>query len=343
MGHKSFIFVAVALLALIAGAAGVYAYDDSNSDRIAAGATVAGVPVGGMTSAEARAEVQEQVAAPLNRPIVIQRGEKRFSLSAEDAQVKADVGGMVAEALNASRDGNVVTRAWRDVTGGEADVRVAPRLSYSKKAVRGLVERVAKGVNRPARDATLDFPALTQVSSQNGLEVKQGKLERNIRAAITSSAERSIAIPTKTTRAKVTKADLVKKYPTLLVVDRSTFRVRFYKNLKLQKEYPVAVGAPGYETPTGLYSVQNKAVDPTWSVPDSDWAGALAGSEVAGGSAENPLKARWMGIYAGTGFHGTDDVSSLGSAASHGCVRMSVPDVIELYEQVPVATPVYIA
>ena len=49
-----------------------------------------------------------------------------------------------------------------------------------------------------------------------------------------------------------------------------------------------------------------------------------------------------MGIYDGAGIHGTDDVGSLGRAASHGCVRMAVPDVIELYDQVDVGTPIYI-
>ena len=58
---------------------------------------------------------------------------------------------------------------------------------------------------------------------------------------------------------------------------------------------------------------------------------------------DNPLKARWMGIYNGAGFHGTSDDGSLGSAASHGCVRMAVPDVIDLYDRVDVGTPVYIA
>ena len=49
-----------------------------------------------------------------------------------------------------------------------------------------------------------------------------------------------------------------------------------------------------------------------------------------------------MGIFDGAGIHGTDEPSSLGSAASHGCVRMAIPDVIELYDQVSVGTPVYI-
>ena len=64
---------------------------------------------------------------------------------------------------------------------------------------------------------------------------------------------------------------------------------------------------------------------------------------VPGGIPENPLKARWLGIFAGAGIHGTDELGSLGTAASHGCVRMAIPDVIELYDQVAVRTPVYIA
>ena len=80
-----------------------------------------------------------------------------------------------------------------------------------------------------------------------------------------------------------------------------------------------------------------------WSVPNKPWAGALAGKVIPGGTPDNPLKARWMGIYNGAGIHGTDQVGSLGSAASHGCVRMAIPDVIELYDQVEVASPVYIA
>ena len=49
-----------------------------------------------------------------------------------------------------------------------------------------------------------------------------------------------------------------------------------------------------------------------------------------------------MGIYNGAGIHGTTDIASLGSAASHGCVRMSIPDVIDLYDRVDVGTPIYI-
>ena len=50
-----------------------------------------------------------------------------------------------------------------------------------------------------------------------------------------------------------------------------------------------------------------------------------------------------MGIYDGAGIHGTDAIGSLGTAASHGCIRMAIPDVVDLYDEVPVAAPVYIA
>ncbi|MGI8659747.1 MAG: L,D-transpeptidase family protein [Thermoleophilaceae bacterium] len=341
MRQKSFIFIAALLVLLLAGAGGVYAYDRSNQDTIAAGVTVAGVDVGGLTSEQARAKVRRQVAAPLQRPVVVQRAGKRFRLSPEDANVRADVGGMVAEALEASREGNLVTRTYRDATGAEENEQVRVRVSYSEQAADALVKRVSQRVARPARDAELEFPSLERVSEQDGIEVRRAALARRVETALTSE-DRSAEVPVKVVKAKVTKADLVEKYPTVLVLDRASFTLRHYENLELQKEYTVAIGAVGFDTPVGTYNIENKAIDPAWSVPNSDWAGSLAGTVVPGGVAENPLKARWMGIYDGAGIHGTDEVSTLGSAASHGCVRMSVPDVTELYDQVEVSTPIYI-
>jgi len=141
---------------------------------------------------------------------------------------------------------------------------------------------------------------------------------------------------------KVTTANLAGKYPAVVTVDRGNFTLRLFKNLKLAKTYKIAVGQVGLETPAGVYHVQNKAINPAWHVPNSDWAGDLAGKVIPGGVPENPLKARWLGIFDGAGIHGTADIGSLGSAASHGCIRMAVPDVEELYDQVPVQAPVYI-
>ena len=141
---------------------------------------------------------------------------------------------------------------------------------------------------------------------------------------------------------KVTTAELGRKYPTLITVNRGGFKLTLFKNLEPVKTYPIAVGAIGLETPAGLYTIQDKQVNPTWNVPDSEWAGDLAGKSIPPGP-DNPLKARWRGIYAGAGIHGTSDIGSLGSAASHGCVRMAVSDVVDLFDRVAVGTPVYIA
>jgi lipoprotein-anchoring transpeptidase ErfK/SrfK len=343
MKQRSFILVAACLLILLGGAVAVYAYDAARDDQIANGVTVAGVDVGGMTSDEARALLQRRVARPLERPIRVTYKGNRFNLSAADAEVQADVDGMVDAALRASRDGNIISRVARDITGGEEDAAISASVSYSDQAVNGLVARVRKGLDRQAQDATLNFPSLTKVKEKPGLKTQAGVLVRRVEGALTSPVDRTVRAPVKVTQPKVTRAELADKYPVLLVADRNNFQLHLYKDLKLVKSYTVAVGAIGFDTPAGMYSIQNKAVNPAWSVPNSDWAGSLAGTVVPGGVPENPLKARWLGIYDGAGIHGTDQTYSLGTAASHGCIRMSIPDVIEVYDQVPVGAPIYIA
>ena len=166
-------------------------------------------------------------------------------------------------------------------------------------------------------------------------------LRNDVVKALEDPAQRTVKADVEKVKPEVTTSEVADKYPTYLVVDRSNFTLSLYDHLKLEKQYTVAIGAVGFDTPTGLYHIQDKQVDPVWNVPDSDWAGSLAGQTIPPGP-ENPLKARWMGIYDGAGIHGTSDTASLGSAASHGCVRMSVPDVIDLYDRVDVGTPIYI-
>jgi lipoprotein-anchoring transpeptidase ErfK/SrfK len=344
MRNKWFILLAVLLLVLVGGAVAAYAYDSSREDLIADGVTVAGVDVGGMHADEARRAVARSLEEPLGQPIRVARAGERFRLSAEDAGVRADVAGMIDDALDESRDGNIITRVARDLSGGEENVHVPARVSYDEEAVARLVARVEKGLNRPARDAEVEFPSLERIESKRGRKVKAALLERRIGQALADlDAERRIRAPAKVLQPKVTTAELVDKYPIVIVADRSNFQLHLYERLELTRSYTVAVGALGFDTPAGLYHIQNKAVNPAWSVPNSDWAGSLAGTVVPGGVPENPLKARWLGIYDGAGIHGTDVTSSLGTAASHGCIRMSIPEVIELYDKVPVGAPIYIA
>ena len=253
---------------------------------------------------------------------------------------------MVAQAIEASRGGTIFSRTFRGLTGGSVNREIPLAVSYSHQAVRKLDARIRSAVNRPPRDATVRPGAsgLQAVPAQTGRTVESSKLGGRIEAALVAAAgSRAVTVPTREVRPAVTTAQLASRYPAYIVVDRNSFRLRFYNHLKLERTYEIAVGMEGLETPAGLHHIEWEQVDPPWYVPKKAWAGSLAGTVVPPGPAD-PLKARFMSFEGGAGIHGIDpsEYSSIGHDASHGCVRMRIPDVIALYAKSPVGTPVYI-
>jgi lipoprotein-anchoring transpeptidase ErfK/SrfK len=343
---RSFVLVALSIALLIALAGGMLAYDSSRRDVIAAGIKVGGVDIGGLSAAQARAKLRATYLPRLRRPVLARFGRTTFRLTARESRLRIDVDASVAEALSQTRSANIFTRTWRSLTGGRIDTQLDPHLSYSPSAVTALVKRVAARLSRPARDASISYSgaAIGTVSASSGLAIDAPRLTASLQRVLSDpvSASHVVRIVARRTAPKVTTEQLAARYPTIITVDRSGFSLRLWKNLRLVKRYTIAVGQVGLETPAGLYHVQDKEVDPSWHVPNSSWAGALAGQTIPPGP-QDPLKARWMGIFNGAGIHGTEALSSLGSAASHGCIRMAIPDVIELYDQTQVGTPVYIA
>jgi hypothetical protein len=341
MKQRSFIIVAACVGVLIVGAAATYAYDSSRDDQIANGVTIAGVDVGGLHTDKARAVVERHVARGLKRPLTVHFRHKRFVLHPRRIGLREDVDAMVAEALHASRDGNIFGRVTRDVTGGDENAHIGAVLTYSRAGLDRYIRRIRAGLDRPPRDAHVEFPEVKRVRERDGIKVEVGVLRPEVERALRSPRRRSLEAPTKITHPKVHLADLRKKWPHLLVVHRDAFKISFFKHLKLVKEYPIAVGQQGLETPAGLYHIETKQVNPSWHVPDSPWAGSLAGRVIPPGP-DDPLKARWMGFVDGAGIHGTDQPGSIGTAGSHGCIRMLIPDVIELYDRVPLNSPIYV-
>jgi len=332
---------AVLLIAVV----GAWAFDHGKRDTIAAGVRVGGVDVGGMSAEAARATLRERLLDRLRQPVVATYRGRRVVLSARRAGVAVNVEQAVDDAVARSRAGSFVSRVAREVTGGSVDADVQPRVVYSRIAVAHFVAQVGDGFDRPPRDASIDFSptSLEPVTGQDGITVERRPLRRAIVHALTTAdAPHTVAVRARTVRPRVSTAELARKYPTVITVDRTSYRLRLWKDLKLVKTYTIAVGMAGLETPSGVYTINDKQVDPYWHVPNSDWAGDLAGQVIPPGPS-NPIKARWMGIYAGAGIHGTTDVGSLGSAASHGCIRMAIPDVIDLYDRTPMGTTVYIA
>jgi lipoprotein-anchoring transpeptidase ErfK/SrfK len=346
MRRRAAVIASLIVALLLVGAGSVYAFDHGRRDTIAKGVTVNGVPVGGLTVEQARAKVRATLLEPLDRPVVVRHRDKRFTLTPERAGIGLDVDGSVDRAVAASREDGVLARTWRDLTGGRLHEDVRADVAWDRASVRRLVARVRRAVDRPARDAELDLEggAVDPTPSRDGVAVRASWLRRTVGRTLLSTGERdTIRVRTEVVKPKVTTAALAEKYPAVLVVDRGAFRITLYKDLKPFKSYGIAVGQAGLETPAGLYSIQNKAVNPAWHVPNSDWAGDLAGKVISGDDPSNPIKARWLGIYDGVGVHGTGDPGSIGSAASHGCIRMRIPEVIELYDQVPVGAPIYIS
>jgi lipoprotein-anchoring transpeptidase ErfK/SrfK len=344
MGRKAQVAIAAVVVLLLALIGVGYAYDSSEKDKIADGVTIGGVDVGGMNAAEAKRKVRRELLGPLRHSLRVGYDGESWELGGRSLKVHADLNAAVEEALEDSRDGGFPGRLVRYVTGGEVDKQVPADVSYSQAAINRFVRKVAHEVDREARDATVEPTAdsLQVVAAKNGRKLRDNLLTRQLQAAVlNASADHTIAARTHYTKPEVTTKEVAAAYPSYLTLDRATFTLRLWKDLKLAKTYTVAVGQEGLETPEGLYHIQEKEENPTWHVPESAWAGDLAGQDIPPGPS-NPIKARWLGIFEGAGIHGTEETYSLGSAASHGCVRMAIPDVEELYDEVEVGTPIYI-
>ena len=334
----------VAVLGL-GGVAGAYFYDDSKKNLIAEGVKVNGVPIGGMTRAQAEKKLSATLLAPLDRPVKVAYRDRTFTLSQKAAAIGIDIRGSVDKALKRSQEGDMFSRSWRNLRNKSLNTELAAEVSWNKPSVDKLVKRVRKALERAPVDAKVDLSQgrIDESESKAGLRVKYNTLANEVEKTLLEPGNtQTVKVKTDVVQPKVTTKQLASKYPAVLFVDRDNFKLTLYKNLKKAKTYGIAVGQVGLDTPAGLYSIQNKAVNPAWHVPNSDWAGDLAGKVIPGDDPTNPIKSRWMGIYDGVGVHGTDARGSIGSNASHGCIRMLIEDVEKLYDQVPVGTPIFI-
>jgi lipoprotein-anchoring transpeptidase ErfK/SrfK len=321
-------------------------YDHGQRRQIANGVRIDGIDMSGLSASDATSRLRGSVAVSMERPVTVRLHGKAWRLTPRQAGVAVDVPATVSEAVEASRAGSIFSRTWRSLFGKKVNKDVTLRVTYSRPALRGFAARVAADINTEPRDATVEPGpgGLTRVPDRVGIAVEQKRLAGRLAHALTGpSAKRTLTVPTLTRRPSVTTDELAAKYPAYIVVDRATFKLLFYQHLKLASTYEIAVGMQGLETPPGLYKVQWKQVNPPWYVPNSPWAGDLAGKTIPPGP-QDPLKARFMAFNGGAGIHGIDpsEYGSIGHDASHGCVRMRIPDVIALYSRTPVGTPVFV-
>ena len=289
---------------------------------------------------------------PLSRPLVVRAARQALHAHAASRPRSASTStAPCAPALQRSREGNLLARAWRELRGEQVDERSTLDITLLRSRRSRSSSSASRGRSTSrAVDASVDLECgdvTPQAVARGAAALQAGRLER---AAAQAAARRqrdakTVARRRASSSPKVSTDELAKEYPAILIVDRASFTLTLYKNLKRAKTYGIAVGQVGLETPAGLYHIQNKAVDPAWTMPNSSWVapadrGKVVPRRHAGEPAQGALAGHLRRRRASTAPTRT---ASIGTAASHGCVRMLIPDVIELYDQVPVGAPVYIA
>jgi lipoprotein-anchoring transpeptidase ErfK/SrfK len=281
------------------------------------GVTVAGVAVGGMTAAQATAAVQ----AFFNRPFVLTFRARAWNPGPGRLGMSADVAGAIVQALAAP-----------------AGTALPLAVTVNRTTFRAYVRRLGRAIYRPPRNSQVFLrhlrPFITEARA--GLALSARPTRAAIRAALYAHERGPIELITHRVPPRITRAN----FGPVIVIRRGSRRLYLYRGMTFVRSFGVAVGLPQYPTPLGRWRIVVMARNPWWYPPDSGWA---AGASPIPPGPGNPLGTRWMGLSApGVGIHGTPDAASIGYSASHGCIRMRIPDAEWLFERVRIGTTVFI-
>jgi lipoprotein-anchoring transpeptidase ErfK/SrfK len=330
------VVLAVVLLAAMSVAAA--ARVNASSGRVLAGVTVGGVDVGGMTRAEAVAAVKATTEPKLRRGVLVVGGDKRWPVTPGGLGHDAGVEQAVDQAL-AGPELTWYADYWHRLTNKpvthSVDVPLVEDDAKVARFVRALAPKLAVAPTNAS--ITLVDGRVVKQKAKNGRALDVKASTRTLAKGLRGNA-RKVKLVTRPVIPEVTNDKLGKT----IEINLSTNRLTFYDGLKVRKVYPVATGQPSYPTPQGTWEIVYKRVNPTWTNPAPDGWGAGMPRSIPPGPG-NPLGTRAMSLNAsGILIHGTYASYSIGSYASHGCIRMLLSDAEALYPQVPMGTPVLI-
>ena len=281
------------------------------------GVAIAGTLVGGLTPAQAREEVQ----ATFRRPLTVLVNKRIFKVTPQQLGAGAYVGDAVKQALR-SRAGRLVP----------LKVRV-PRAK-----VEAWVRTLSKRWDRPGIDARLTLrgatPYITKDAPGRRLKVVVGR--KGLVTALKTHDRTPVRLTFEPVPAAVTRSS----FGDVIVIRRGSNRLNLYDGMSFVRSFGVATGQSSYPTPLGSWHIAVMWRNPWWYPPASDWA---KDAEPIPPGPGNPLGTRWMGLDApAVGIHGTPDPASIGYSASHGCIRMLIPEAEWLFDHVEIGTPVFI-
>lgn len=337
-----------ALVAVMLGGAGWVAYElaelrDQLDGRILPGVEIGGVDVSGMTRDEALGAVEATLAPQLQRPISMWWADQSWTTTPAALGSTSDAPARIGEAVAASTAPSWEQLARMRFLDEGLGMAAGVTVTHSAEGARAWVAEVGASIDRPTRDAAMDFSTgwITFTPAETGIrtlvDATTTNLVRTLTEAGGGTGPARVRLGVLETQPAVTAADMDR----VLLVRQSENRLYLYESGAITHEYLVTTGTGNYPTPTGEFTIGLKRPAPTWVNPDPDGWGADMPESIGPGPG-NPLGLRalnWVdaeGNDDGIRFHGTQNVADLGGTGSHGCVRLSNADVVELYELVEV-------
>lgn len=316
-------------------------YDAKNSDVVLEGISVGGVDIGGLSFADAKERLSARFVEPLDRPLSLDVGDEEFTTTPLELKVSSDALDKLNEATSVNGAMPVVQRIWYRLTGTAVGKSLPVSLHYDDDRLKEFVDELAASVDRSPKDAQISLvEGGIRISDEvRGFELDRKKAIESLKEAI-SSDEIKLSLEGKSTEAAIEKADI----KDVIVVKVGENKLLHYRGEEIVKVYDVATGTSEFPTPKGNFKIINKRFKPTWVNPakfPGGWGYNLP--ERIGPGPGNPLGTRALDLNSpGIRIHGTYAAYSIGYAASHGCIRMRIADVEELFGLVGVGTPVII-
>src|SRR4051812_26715240 len=308
-------FAVAVLSAALALAAPSFAADPT----IPAGVTIQGILVENMTADQARTAVHDFASTPFT----LRFRTRTWRATPWQVGASSHVNEAVAAALAAAPGTNVPLH-----------------VSIDSDRLRHYTTKQERLLSRLPRDTRVHLHHLRpQLSkARRGYDVLERPTRLRLRSEIKANGRGPVPVQFSYIEPKVTRSN----FKAVVVIHRGSHALYLYSgpHMRLRAHFGVAVGQPIYPTPTGKFTIVTKQRNPWWYPPDTAWA---AGASPIPPGPGNPLGTRWMGLSAsGVGIHGTPDAASIGYSASHGCIRMRIPDAEWLFERVEVGSTVFI-
>ena len=318
-----------------------FAYDRAHLDLILPGIRIDGIDVGGMARGQAINVVTARADHALSTPIMVGAAQRTWTRSVEELGVRAQVSQAVSQALSATNDVRWVRRVYDRLTNTPLDRSFDIHYRVLGGPIRDFLSQVAVAEKVSPQDAAIvpspKGAGVTMQHAQPGRELDVVRATTALESALATGAEQ-VTLPLQRVMPRVTDARLGKT----ITVSLSTNTLHLYDGFRVVKSYPVATAMQGFTTPVGVWRVVVKDLHPSWTNPaPTGWAAGMPSFIPPG--PDNPLGLRALGLNApGIFIHGTPESWSIGTYASHGCIRMFESNAMQLFPLVPEGTPVII-